>query len=148
MLWTVAEFTFSVRVAASPDRVFDLWTNLDRMGEWVGGVTRVTDVTGPLDQVGARYTVWFGRMASPTEVLEAQRPRRFRTRFGNRVLRGENEATFEPHGNGTLLTQRFVTVGLVSAIVARIFATGSYRGSFKGELAQFARLAGQQASQG
>jgi uncharacterized protein YndB with AHSA1/START domain len=143
----MSEYLFSVHVAAPPEQVFDLWTDLDRLGEWTGGVTKVTDVTGPLDRVGTRYTVWFGRMASSTEVLEVQRPSRFRTRFGSRLLRGENEATFEPDGRGgTLLTERFRTRGLVSAIAARIFATGSYRGSFRGELAEFARLAERQAS--
>ena len=32
--------------------MFALWTNLERMGEWVGGVTRVSDVTGPIHRVG------------------------------------------------------------------------------------------------
>jgi hypothetical protein len=80
-------------------------------------------------------------MASPTEVLAVDRPRHFKTRFGNRLLRGTNEATFQADGTGTRLTQRFVTRGLISAVAARIFATGSYRGSFRGELAEFARLA-------
>jgi uncharacterized protein YndB with AHSA1/START domain len=144
----MGEYRFSIHVAAPPERVFDLWTNLDRLSEWTGGVTRVTDVTGPLDRVGTRYTVWFGRMASPTEVLDVERPRRFRTSFGNRLLRGESEAIFEPHGGGTRLTNRLRTHGLVSAMAARIFATGSYRGSFRGELAEFGRLAerGQEAA--
>ena len=60
------------------------------MKEWVGGVTKVTDVTGPVDRVGTRYIVRFGPVKSPTEVLEADRPRRFRTRFGNWYLRGVN----------------------------------------------------------
>jgi hypothetical protein len=85
-------------------------------------------------------------MASPSEVVEVQRPRRFRTRFGNRILSGENEATFEPDGEGTLLTQRIIPRGLVSRISARIFATGSYRGSFRGELAEFKRLAERDAA--
>ena len=85
-------------------------------------------------------------MSSPTEVVEVQRPHRFRTRFGNRLLRGENDTTFEPDGTGTILSQRFVTNGLISAIAARIFATGSYRGSFKGELAEFARLATEESA--
>jgi uncharacterized protein YndB with AHSA1/START domain len=35
--------------------VFRLWTDLDRMKEWVGGVTKVTDVTGPIGgRVGVR----------------------------------------------------------------------------------------------
>ena len=111
------------------------------MHEWIGGLTRVTDVSGPPGQAGSTYTVWFGRMASPTRILEAERPRRIRSRFGNRMLRGETEATFEPADGGTSLTQRFRTEGVVPAIAARIFATGSWRGSFRGELATFARLA-------
>lgn len=52
-------YRFEVRTAASPERAFDLWTNLDRMRDWVGGVTRVTDVSGPVDRAGTTYTVWF-----------------------------------------------------------------------------------------
>ncbi len=36
---TVARYTISTQVAAPPEQVFALWTNLERMGEWVGGVT-------------------------------------------------------------------------------------------------------------
>jgi uncharacterized protein YndB with AHSA1/START domain len=137
----MATYRFAVQVAAPRERVFDLWTDLDRMKEWVGGVTRVSDVTGPVDQAGTRYTVWFGAMRSQTEVLEAERPVHFRTRFGNSILRGENSTTFEAEGDGTRLVQEFRTDGLISEIAARIFATGSYRGSFQGELNAFARLA-------
>jgi len=131
----------SVHVAAPPEHVFDLWINLDRMKEWVGGVTKVTDVTGPVDRAGTRYTVWFGSMRSQTEVLEAERPRFLRTRFGNSILRGEASATFEPEGDGTRIDQEFRTDGLIAAIAAWIFAHGSYHGSFQGELNAFAKIA-------
>jgi len=62
----VARYTFTTDVQAPLEVVFDLWTNLDRMAEWVGGVKEVTDVTGPIDAVGTRYTVCFGRMRSFT----------------------------------------------------------------------------------
>jgi uncharacterized protein YndB with AHSA1/START domain len=141
----MGHYRFTVHVDAPPDQVFALWTNLDRMGEWVGGVTGVTDITGPVDQVGTRYRTLFGRMASPTEVIAVERPRLFRTRFGSRILRGENQAIFEPDGNGTRLTQDLWTTGFVSALMARLFATGSYRGSFQGELNHFARIASGEA---
>lgn len=137
----MAAYRFKTRTAASPERAYALWTDLDRMKEWVGGVTRVTDVSGPVDRAGTTYTVWFGGMKSRTEVLEAERPHRFHTRFGNLILKGENSATFEPDGTGTVIRQEFRTHGLVSAIFARLFARGSYRGSFQGELEAFARLA-------
>lgn len=137
----MAVYRFETRTAAPPDRAFDLWTNLERTKEWVGGVTKVTDVSGPVDTAGTTYTVWFGGMKSPTEVLEVERPRVFRTRFGNWLLRGENVTTFEPDGDGTRIRQEMRTHGIIAAISARIFASGSYKGSFRGELEAFARLA-------
>jgi uncharacterized protein YndB with AHSA1/START domain len=78
----MSHYTFSIHVAAPPEKVFDLWQNLERMHEWTEGVTKISDMSGPM-AVGARYTVWFGRTASPTEVLEFDRPRRLRTSFGS-----------------------------------------------------------------
>ena len=143
----VARYPFTKHVEAPVDVVFDLWTDLDRMREWVGGVTKVTDVSGPRSVTGTRYTVWFGGMRSPTEVVDAERPVRLTTSFGNFLLRGRNIATFQPDGLGTLLTQTFETEGVVPAIMARLFATGSYRGSFRGELDAFAALAEREPAQ-
>jgi uncharacterized protein YndB with AHSA1/START domain len=141
----MTHYRFSIRIAAPPDQVFALWMNLDRMSEWTGGVTRVTDVTGPIDQPGMRYTVWFGRIRSQTEIVDVRRPHYVRTRFGNVLLRGESAATFASEDGGTLLTEEFQTRGVISAITARLFATGSYRGSFRGELAAFRELAEREA---
>ena len=136
----MANYTISTHVAASPEHVFALWTNLERMGEWVGGVTGVTDVSGPVDRVGTTYVVHFGPVTSPTEVLAADPPRRFATRFGSWVLKGRSTTTFRPDGAGTLVTQEFETVGLISAISSWVFSRGSYEGSFRGELEKFARI--------
>jgi hypothetical protein len=141
----VANYTFSVHVAAPPEHVFELWTSLERMGEWVGGVTGVSEVSGPVDRVGTTYVVHFGRIRSPTEILEVERPRRFVTRFGSWLLRGRSSAAFEPAGDGTLVTQAFETVGLISAISSWVFSRGSYEGSFRGELEKFARIAEREA---
>lgn len=137
----MATYRFSVHVRAPREHVFALWTDLDRMPEWVGGVTKITDRSGPVAQAGTRYTVWFGGMRSETEVLEADPPGLLRTHFGNWLLKGENIATFEPEEDGTRLSQEMRTEGLIAAIAARIFASGSYRGSFQGELEAFAKLA-------
>jgi uncharacterized protein YndB with AHSA1/START domain len=144
----MATYRFTVEAKAPPEVVFGLWTNLDRMPEWVGGVTRVTDVTGPTDQVGTRDTVWFGRMKSPTEVVDVERPRHFRSRFGNWLLRGETDTTFEGVDGGTRITEEFRTIGLIPAIAAWVFSRGAYRGSFEGELRAFAKLAEREATSG
>jgi uncharacterized protein YndB with AHSA1/START domain len=100
----VGHHRFVVQVRAPREQVFDLWTALDRAHEWIEGLTRITDVTGPVTTPGTRYTVWFGRLRSPTEVLQVDRPRLFRTRFGSWLLRGIEQATFEDQGDGTRLT--------------------------------------------
>jgi uncharacterized protein YndB with AHSA1/START domain len=141
----MAHYTFSVHVDAPPESVFDLWTNLQSMGEWVGGVTGVTDISGPVDRVGTTYVVHFGPIKSPTEVLEADPPLRFATRFGSWVLRGTSSTTFVPDGAGTRVTQEFRTLGRISAISSWLFSRGSYEGSFRGELEKFGRLAERKA---
>jgi uncharacterized protein YndB with AHSA1/START domain len=136
----MATFRVTTLVAAPPEHVFAAWTDLDRFKEWIGGVTRVTDRVGPMDQAGSRYTVWFGKMASPTEVLEIERPRHIRTRFGTAILKGESDVRFIAEGGGTRIQQEFVTRGFVAAIFGRLFAIGSYKGSFRGELETFRKL--------
>ncbi len=142
----MAHYQLSILIHAPQARVFDAFMDLDRMPEWVGGVTRVTDLTGPVLEPGTRYTVWFGRMRSPTEILAVDRPRHVRTRFGNLILKGESDVTFQPEANGTLLTQQFHTRGLISAVAARLFATGSHKGSFRGELEAFRKIVEREAS--
>jgi uncharacterized protein YndB with AHSA1/START domain len=142
----MGEYRFSVHVAAPPDEVFDLWVNLDRAHEWIRGLTAVTDRVGDPGTTGATYVTRFGPVRSPTTVIAAERPRRIVTKFGNWYLRGENEATFTPETDGTRLEQTFRTVGIIPAITARIFASGSYQGSFKGELEHFARIAEAEAT--
>jgi uncharacterized protein YndB with AHSA1/START domain len=136
---------FVVQVRAPREQVFDLWTDLDRAHEWTEGLTRITDVTGPITTTGTRYTAWFGRMRSPSEILQVDRPRLVKTRFGSWLLRGVTQATFEDEDHGTRLTQEFWTKGIISAVMARIFAFGSYKGSFQGELNSFARIAEREA---
>jgi uncharacterized protein YndB with AHSA1/START domain len=143
----MAQYQFTVDIAAPVEQVFDLWTNLDRAHEWIEGISKVTDVVGPSGVAGTRYTIWFGPMRSPSEILEAERPRYLRTRFGTWLLRGETRVRFEPTAAGTRLTQEFRTQGLIPAIAARVFALGSYKGSFRGELDTFVRIAEREANQ-
>ena len=145
----MSRYTFVLDIKAPRELVFELWTNLDRAPEWIGGMAGVSDVSGPVDQVGTTYVTRFGNWAkSLTTVVDAERPSRFRTKFGNWLLRGENGATFEQVGAGTRLTQTFETQGVIPAITARIFATGSYKGSFRGELETFKKICEREAAQG
>lgn len=131
----------SIDIAAPRDRVFGLWVDIDRASEWIEGLSRITDLSGPSDQAGTTYVVHFGTWSSSTStILEAERPRFIRVKFGSWLLRGENLATFDEIEGGTRLTQEFRLEGLMSAIMGRVFASGSYRGSFRGELNTFKQI--------
>jgi len=138
----------SIFIAARPEQVFDLYLNMDRMHEWVNGVTKVTDVTGPPDRAGTRYTVWFGRSPGHYEVLEAERPRHVKTRFKAWYLSGVMDVTLEPEGNGTRVTGDLKTDGLIAAITAFIFSHMPGPGSFQAEMAKFVELVEREAASG
>ena len=58
----MSAYRFSLHVAAPQHRVFELWTDLDRMAEWIGGVTKVTRRIGEIDD-WALVRVGSGRRA-------------------------------------------------------------------------------------
>jgi uncharacterized protein YndB with AHSA1/START domain len=137
-------YRYTIEVDAPQELVFELWTDLDLMKTWVGGVTKVSEPTGPMDQAGTRYTVYFGKARSETEIVEVDRPRLLMTRFGNVYLRGTNRTEIVPSqagGERSTITQTFVTDGFIPGIVGWVFGHGSYRGSFLGELRHFGRIA-------
>jgi uncharacterized protein YndB with AHSA1/START domain len=143
----VPEYEFTVDIAAPREQVFKLWTDLDRAPEWIEGLAGYSDVSGPPDAVGTSYTAKFGEWStSITTVVEADPPRYIRVKFGNWFLRGEQSATFGETPAGTRLTQLFRTEGLIPAITARIFASGSYKGSFRGELETFRKICEREAA--
>ena len=142
----MGHYTYTIDVDAPQELVFDLWTDLDLMKTWVGGVSRVSPPTGPMDKVGTTYTVYFGSVGSRTEILDVERPRLFMTRFGTAWLKGTNRLELAAAGDGTKLTQTFVTEGFLPGIMGWIFGHGSYRGSFLGELRHFGRIAEAEAA--
>jgi hypothetical protein len=85
------------------------------------------------------------RPAAQPDRAPPDRPRLFRTRFDSWLLRGVEQAMFEDHGHDTRLTQEFWINGIISRLMGRIWALGSYRGSFRGELKSFVRLAEREA---
>ncbi|HYI21269.1 MAG TPA: SRPBCC family protein [Candidatus Limnocylindrales bacterium] len=137
----MARYRFEIDIAAPRERVFSMWVDLDRAPEWVEGLARYTDVSGPPDEAGTTYVARFGSWSSSTlTVLEAERPRYIRVALGSWLLRGENIANFEEVERGTRLIQEFDVRGIIPRIAGRIFATGSYRGSFRGELETFKQI--------
>jgi uncharacterized protein YndB with AHSA1/START domain len=112
---------FAIWIAVPPERVYDLYTDLERVAEWQDGNPRVTDISGDPNRAGTTYTVRRGPLASRSEVILAERPIRHVVRVGGPIgLHAEVSAQFAPEGQGT----RF-TVGLQAewrfALLGRMF---------------------------
>jgi hypothetical protein len=152
-------YRFSSHANLAPTEALFLWADLDRVTDWMDGVTRVSDVTGRPDRPDftlpgrrmplvispeSRYTLWYGRRPVRVEVLWLEEPRSttaYRTKLDGTVRRGEMLVTFEPEGDGSRVTLEVRTEGRLSAFAGRLLATGAYRGSFRGQLRSFARVA-------
>lgn len=65
---------YTIWIAALPERVYVLYTSLDRIAEWQEGNPRVTNVSGDARRAGVTYTVRRGRSTSRSEVIAAHRP--------------------------------------------------------------------------
>lgn len=98
---------------------------------------RVTDLVGVPGQTGTHYFVGYGRWRAPVEVIEGRRPTTFAYRGAWGALSGEFRAEFAAVPGGTRLTQILRTKGPLAGIWARVLVIGSFRG----EMATFARIA-------
>ena len=74
--------------------------------------------------------------------LDLHRPERFvDEQLHGPFSRFRHTHLFRPEGDGTRIIQVFRTQGIIPAIAGWIFSKGSYKGSFKGELESFRKLA-------
>lgn len=101
----------SVRVAAPPEKVWDLVSDVTRMGEWSPETVRASwrpGSSGPA--VGARFKGsnrrGLVRWTGPCEVTAAEPGREFAFVRVSRIDGGTDwRFTMEPDGDGTLLTE-------------------------------------------
>ena len=141
----MGRYRYSIEIDAPQELVFDLWTDLDLMKTWIGGVSGYSEPSGPIDRAGTTYTIYFGKFGSLVEVVEAERPRLYASKSGTFWMQLTNRGTFEPIGEAGSRTRLSQTIDVFGSPLSRafgwIFGHGSYRGSFLGELRHFARIA-------
>jgi uncharacterized membrane protein len=96
----------SADIGAAPDRVFDLYTDAQRVGEWQTGVKSV-EASGSLADVGSKWTVRYsGPFSVKGTVLEVDRPISHRQRFKEMMglVDCTTTARFVQSGSGTRAT--------------------------------------------
>ena len=113
---TDTRFSASVVVARAPEHLYDMLSDVTRMGEWSPTCTACWWDEGDGPQEGARFT---GRNQTPertwetrSQVVTADRPREFAYVVGKGWVRWGY--TFTPADGGTLLTEtwEFLPAGL------------------------------------
>ncbi len=99
----------SIHIDAPIEQVWELGAKCERYTEWQTGVVEIRDCSGPIDHVGAKYSLVYksmGRRLEGTfEVTRAEKPRLIEQKGtipgGGR---GTSVQTAEPAGGGTDLT--------------------------------------------
>jgi uncharacterized protein YndB with AHSA1/START domain len=142
----------TIHVEATPEQVFDLFTNPERLREWQVPAAEVKDITGTPGTVGLGWTTattFAGRkMESHMSATAVERPRSFEvkgTGSGNATLRGR----FEPAAGGTDVTiesEYAMPLGFIGDAANKLFFEKSYADSWDKSLAKFKALAEAEAS--
>jgi uncharacterized membrane protein len=112
----------STDIGAPADRVFDLYTDAQRVGEWQTGVKSV-ESTGPLSEVGSKWTVRYaGPFAVKGTVLAVERPARHQQRFSEMLglVDCTTTAAFQPTVDGTRATIEMAYV-VAGGPIGRLF---------------------------
>jgi uncharacterized protein YndB with AHSA1/START domain len=135
----LTRFAFAVDIDAPREHVFDLWADLDRLTDWTDGLTRVADATGPSDQAGTKYRLFFGGLDQRVEVLAAERPYYYRTKASFGTSKIETAVTFEDIDGTTRMREAIHARGFRTRLWASLLSRGTFRGSFRRELERFAQ---------
>lgn len=117
------EFTSAFVIAAPPERVWSIFTDVERWPEWTASVTSVTRLdAGPL-AAGARVRIRQPRLLTAVWTVTAYEEGRSWTwtapGLGYRSL---GEHVVAPHPSGSEVVLRLAQLGPLGAVVGRITA--------------------------
>ncbi len=107
----MAECTVTKRIEASPQRVFDIFADIERVPERVSGIKKLEKLTpGPVG-VGTRFRetrVMFGKEATEEMYFSAfEPPNRYEVKCESHGAEYRSVYAFRPDGNGTMLEMLF-----------------------------------------
>jgi uncharacterized membrane protein len=111
----------AIEIDASANRVWEVFSDVQRWPEWTASVTSLTALDGPGLAVGKRFAIKQPRLPrlvwEVTEVVAGSS-----WTWQQRSPGGRTVAVHEvhPHGSGTLVRQRLDQRGPVGALVGRL----------------------------
>lgn len=94
-----------VHILLPPEAAWDLWVDAARFTQWQTALVRVSELTGPVSEVGTTYLLDHGPKAKrQVRVVASERPMRHVIEQTGMGVQDQTVATFEPEENGTRLT--------------------------------------------
>lgn len=109
------ELLTTIPIDASPARVWQLWTDVERWPEWTASVTRIEALDGPV-RVGARFRITqprFPVLVWEVTACDEGRSWTWVTRSPGAVTAAHHRV--RPDGSGTVVEQHLVQEGWVGA---------------------------------
>ncbi len=124
----MAHVTITEHVEAPIERVFDLFVDVKRWPEFMPGGAEIKEVTGPLDQPGARVLTssqFLGRrMEGWNEIVEVERPYLLKMTGDSAGARFSSTYRLVPAGQGTDIVAEAdydVPMGFLGHVADRLF---------------------------
>lgn len=126
----MSHVTHSVHIEAPPEVVWNIGRDPDRMPEWNTTAVAVKDVSGPLDQQGATFTVRSKIAGRPIDVTwtiqEVEAPRYFvataSTPMGGSA-RQRVDYTAEAGGTRVTIDMEYdIASGILGQVISKLFA--------------------------
>jgi uncharacterized protein YndB with AHSA1/START domain len=144
----------SIAIDLTPERAFELWTDVRRWSTFVEGFGHTERVDDGWPQAGAKV-VWsskpHGRGRVTEKVLESEPPHRLRTMVLEERLSGTQIVTFEADEAGETVLEleldyKLTTAGVLAGITDFLFIRRAVRDSLVRTLHRFAGEAAEDAS--
>ena len=112
----------TIRIAAPPDRVWDVWMNVEHWADWTASITSIQRLdAGPL-AVGSRVRILQPKLRPAVwSVTQLDVCRNFTWRSGIPGLNVFGSHMVEPEGQGSLVTLTVEFKGLFGRLAARAF---------------------------
>jgi carbon monoxide dehydrogenase subunit G len=113
-------FEHAIEIAATPARVWEVYSDVERWHEWTDSITSVELLDGPL-RVGARARVRQPKLpVAVWSVTEYDEGRSFTWVSGAPGLRTTGTHLVEPSGDGARAVARLDQEGLLGGLVGRL----------------------------
>lgn len=119
------QYQTTIDIAASPERVWRVFADIDRWHEWTASITRIERLDAPSFAAGSRFKVFQPKLRPAVWTITELKPdSNFTWVSRSPGMKVVAEHAIQPVGQGACkVTLRTTFSGLVGRIVGRVYGT-------------------------